>query len=143
MRTISIAVSTISCPPLRPTIIWEKLDKARRRRFGFGHGAAVADYGRRQQPHLQRALEPGRQLAEVFFMNVGLIVLKDRFLPETRARVLAIIHRMKEREQIHAVILGGTELPFLLRDDTASGIPLLDTTQIHVQAVVAELLAES
>ena len=67
-------------------------------------------------------------------------LLKDAFLPETRERLLAIIDRMKEQEQIQGVILGGTELPLLLRDDTASGIPLLDTTQIHVQEVVAELL---
>jgi aspartate racemase len=67
-------------------------------------------------------------------------LLKDRFLPETRERLLAIIHRMKEQEQIQGVILGGTELPLLLRD-IASGILLLDTTQIHVQAVVAELLS--
>ena len=70
-------------------------------------------------------------------------LLKDKFLPQTRERLLEIIGRMKEQEQIQGVILGGTELPLLLRDDEASGIPLLDTTQIHVQAVVAELLAES
>jgi aspartate racemase len=68
-------------------------------------------------------------------------LLANTFLPETRARVLEIIQRMREQEQIQAVILGGTELPLLLRDNTACGIPLLDTTQIHVQAVVAELLA--
>ena len=68
-------------------------------------------------------------------------LLADTFLPETRDRLLEIIQRMKEQAQIEGVILGGTELPLLLRDDTASGIPLLDTTQIHVQAVVAELLA--
>jgi aspartate racemase len=68
-------------------------------------------------------------------------LLANTFLPETRERLLEIIRRMKDQEQIQAVILGGTELPLLLRDDTASGIPLLDTTQIHVQAVVAELLA--
>jgi len=67
-------------------------------------------------------------------------LLKDTFLPETRERLLAIIERMKEEERIQGVILGGTELPLLLHDDVASGIPLLDTTQIHVQAVVAELL---
>lgn len=67
-------------------------------------------------------------------------LLKDRFLPETRERLLAIIQRMQEQEQIQGVILGGTELPLLLREDTAFGIQLLDTTQIHVQAVVAELL---
>ena len=68
-------------------------------------------------------------------------LLANTFLPETRARLLEIIQRMKEQGQIQSVILGGTELPLLLRDETASGIPLLDTTQIHVQAVVTELLA--
>ncbi|MGA2371527.1 MAG: aspartate/glutamate racemase family protein [Candidatus Korobacteraceae bacterium] len=68
-------------------------------------------------------------------------LLANTFLPETRARLLEIIQRMNEQEQIQAVILGGTELPLLLRDETAFGIPLLDTTQIHVRAVVAELLA--
>jgi aspartate racemase len=68
-------------------------------------------------------------------------LLKNIFLPETRERILQIIHRMKEEEQIQGVVLGGTELPLLLRDDMAHGIPLLNTTKIHVLAVVAELLA--
>jgi len=67
-------------------------------------------------------------------------LLKDRFLPETRERLQGIIRRMKEQHEIQGVILGGTELPLLLRDDTVFGIPLLDTTQTHVQAVVKELL---
>ncbi len=68
-------------------------------------------------------------------------LLKDKFLPQTRDRMLEIIRRMKDEEQIQGVVLGGTELPLLLREDAASGIPVLDTTQIHVRAVVAELLA--
>jgi aspartate racemase len=68
-------------------------------------------------------------------------LLKGVFLPETRERLLEIIESMKQRHQIQAVILGGTELPLLLRGDEACGIPLLDTTQIHVQAVIARLSA--
>ena len=68
-------------------------------------------------------------------------LLKDLFLPETREKLLQIIRRMKEQQQIQAIILGGTELPLLLHEDVAFDIPLLDTTQIHVQAVVAELLS--
>ena len=70
-------------------------------------------------------------------------LLKDKFLPETREHILKIIHRIKEQEQIQGVVLGGTELPLLLRDDMVSDIPLLDTTQIHVRAIVTELIAES
>jgi aspartate racemase len=67
-------------------------------------------------------------------------LLQNVFLPETRKRLLEIIESMKQRDQIQAVILAGTELPLILHEEQASGIPLLDTTQIHVRAVVARLV---
>jgi aspartate racemase len=63
------------------------------------------------------------------------------FLPETRERLLTIVDRLKEREGIEGLILGGTELPLILRNSTTAGIPFLDTTQIHVKALVAQLLS--
>ena len=61
------------------------------------------------------------------------------FLDETRQAVTEIIIRMKNRYDIQAVILGGTELPLLLRGGEAGGVPLLDTTQIHVDAALERL----
>ena len=58
------------------------------------------------------------------------------FLPDTRAALAAIIGGMKERDRIEAVILAGTELPLILRDGDAAGLPLLDTTQSHARAAV-------
>jgi aspartate racemase len=68
-------------------------------------------------------------------------LVKGVFLPETRQRLLEIIERMKSRDHIGGVILAGTELPLILRGTTLPGITYLDTTQIHVQAIVKELLA--
>ena len=67
-------------------------------------------------------------------------LLKDVFLPETRTKLLAIADAMKARNGIEAVILGGTELPLLLRDERHNGMQLLDTTRIHVDRLVAEML---
>lgn len=67
-------------------------------------------------------------------------LLKDIFLPETRTRLLEIADEMKHRDNIEAVILGGTELPLLLRGDEHNGLPLLDTTRIHVDKLVREIL---
>jgi aspartate racemase len=64
------------------------------------------------------------------------------FLPATRQRLLGIIERMKQQDQIQAAILAGTELPLILTEEQACGTPLLDTTKIHVQAVVERLLSE-
>lgn len=68
-------------------------------------------------------------------------LLKDVFLPQTRTRLLAIADTMKARDGVEAVILGGTELPLLLRDETHNGMPLLDTTRIHVERLVSEMLS--
>jgi aspartate racemase len=62
------------------------------------------------------------------------------FLPETKERLLRIVDRMKERSGVEGIILGGTELPLVLRQDEHNGIPFLDTTKIHVKRIVDELL---
>lgn len=63
-----------------------------------------------------------------------------KFLSETRAGLLAIVDRMKTTSDIDGVILAGTELPLILRDPIHNGIPFLDTTKIHVEVAVAEML---
>lgn len=68
-------------------------------------------------------------------------LLKGVFLPETREGLLAVAARMREREGVEGLILGGTELPLILPDDTAAGLPVLDTTRIHVRAAVARMLS--
>ena len=67
-------------------------------------------------------------------------LLNNRFLPETRAEILRIAHRMKAEDGVEAIVLAGTELPLLLRDSGTSGIDFLDTTTIHVEAILDELL---
>ncbi len=61
---------------------------------------------------------------------------------ETRDRYLAIASRMRTEQGIEALILGGTELPLLLRDAPDIGMPLLDTARLHVEAAVSASLEE-
>jgi len=68
-------------------------------------------------------------------------LVKGTFLPETRAALLHIVEQMKARDGIDSLILGGTELPLILRDTEECGIPFLDTTRIHVNAAVTEMLS--
>ncbi len=67
-------------------------------------------------------------------------LLKDTFLPETRAKFLNIADEMKTRDNVEAIILGGTEIPLLLRTEEHNGIQLLDTTRIHVDRLIEEML---
>jgi len=68
-------------------------------------------------------------------------LLNNIFRPETREGLLAIVDRLKGRDGIEALILGGTELPLILRGDEHNEVPFLDTTRIHVKRIVDELLS--
>ncbi len=64
------------------------------------------------------------------------------FRPKTRARLLEIAARMKRRHAIEGLILGGTELPLILRDAGALGILLVDTTRVHVERAVERMVGD-
>jgi aspartate racemase len=68
-------------------------------------------------------------------------LLNDIFLPETRQALLAIADELRVRHGIEGLILGGTELPLILRGEEHNGVRLLDTTRIHCDRLVRELLA--
>ncbi|MEO7723423.1 MAG: amino acid racemase [Chthoniobacterales bacterium] len=68
-------------------------------------------------------------------------LLKNQFLPETRTALVGIIERMRADDDIAAVILAGTELPFLLRGAEPEGMQFVDTTLIHVKAAVAAIVS--
>ena len=66
-------------------------------------------------------------------------LLKGDFRDETRRQVVALVDRLRVEEGVDGVILGGTELPLLLGVAMIAGIPALDTTALHVAAIVGRL----
>lgn len=66
-------------------------------------------------------------------------LVKGIILPETREALLTIIDTMRKRDEIDGVILGGTELPLILTNATHNGLPLLDTTKLHVARIVESM----
>lgn len=63
-------------------------------------------------------------------------------LDETRDGLKKIVARMKSTENIDGIILGGTELPLIIKEPMVAGIPVLDTSGIHVEAIVNRLFGE-
>lgn len=68
-------------------------------------------------------------------------LLLGKFLPETKAGLLAVVDRLCAKTQLDAVILAGTELPLILREPSHNGIPFLNTTVIHCEAAVNEMFS--
>lgn len=58
---------------------------------------------------------------------------------QTTAHILKIMERMKKEEQIEAVIPDCTELP-LLFEKCATPIPLLNTMEIHIEALIDAIM---
>ncbi len=67
-------------------------------------------------------------------------LVKGIFLPETRTRLLDIVGQLRIRKDIEGVILGGTELPLILPASEYEGMPFLNTTELHVEKIVDEIL---
>jgi len=68
-------------------------------------------------------------------------LLNGNFRDETRRDVRGLVARLRDEAGIEGVILGGTELPLLLDAPVIEGVPALDTTALHVSAIVARLLS--
>jgi aspartate racemase len=75
---------------------------------------------------------------------IGRIYLEELvqgvILDETRDRLVAIASELHDREEIDALVLGGTELALILTEPSYAGLPILNTAQIHVEAAVDWLL---
>jgi aspartate racemase len=122
-------------------------------------GAAVARGIRRPALFATRMTTEGRFFAEPF-ERAGIELIRpdepDRawinemyfaelvhgvFHDASRARLIAIATALRDAHGIDGLILGGTELPLILREPTVAGVPVLDPTRIHVDAAVDWLLA--
>jgi len=68
-------------------------------------------------------------------------LLKGEFRDDTRQQFISLVGRLRKEADIDGVILGGTELPLLLTTPLVAGVPALDTTALHVAAIVQRLRA--
>ena len=66
-------------------------------------------------------------------------LLRGEFRDDTRTGFLALVRKLREQEGIDGVIFAGTELPLLLPSPEIAGLPSLDSTGLHVAAIVDRL----
>ena len=66
------------------------------------------------------------------FSEIELGIFKD----DTRRMLIRIMEKMVQKQHIDSLILGCTEFPLILKESSYAGIPMLNTTKIHVDAIV-------
>jgi aspartate racemase len=69
---------------------------------------------------------------KIVFKELELGIFKD----ESRELLVGIIDKMVKQQHIDSIILGCTEFPFILTQNIYAGIPVLNTTRIHVREIV-------
>jgi aspartate racemase len=67
-------------------------------------------------------------------------LVKGVFLDETKNKFVGIANDMKRQDGIEGLILGGTELPFILQEKDFAALPLLNTTEIHVARILEQAM---
>lgn len=94
--------------------------------------AAFAKYG--IHAHVP-SVEEQKKIHGIIFPNLqeGIV------LPEEKETMLGIAQRMRNEYKADALILGCTELPLIIKEGDLD-IILLDTTQIHVNAILDYML---
>ena len=74
--------------------------------------------------------EDKEKISNLFFPNLenGIVV------PEDKVKMLEIVGRYVREKGADAVLLGCTELPLMIKEGDLD-VPLLNTTQIHLNAI--------
>ena len=91
-------------------------------------------FGRHDIPVIMPEADDKKIINEKLFSEIELGIFKD----ETRDLLVGLIHKMVQQKHIDSLILGCTEFPLILTETEYAGIPMLNTTRIHVDAIVKE-----
>ncbi|MGQ8336297.1 aspartate/glutamate racemase family protein [Sunxiuqinia sp. A32] len=62
------------------------------------------------------------------------------FKEDTKREILRIVSNLNEKEGVESVILGCTEFPLMFKEKEYLGLPFLNTSQLHVHAIIEECL---
>jgi aspartate racemase len=101
---------------------------------GFTMGASFyQDVFKKQDMEI---VTPDKEDQEVINFKLFSEIELGIFKPETRDLLIGIISKMVAQHHIDSIILGCTEFPLILTEQEYAGIPVLNTTLIHVREIV-------
>lgn len=66
----------------------------------------------------------------------------NRIIPETKQQLIKIVRNLIEKQSIEGLILGGTELPLILKQSDFTDIEIFNTTKIHVESIVTKMIED-
>jgi aspartate racemase len=92
------------------------------------------------QKHGINIVIPDNEKQEFIHNKYMTELIFNKIVPETKERLIQFIRELKEKESIEGLILGGTELPLILKQSDFDDIKIFNTTEIHVESIVAKMI---
>jgi aspartate racemase len=117
-----------------------RLPPTRHLRNPVRHGSS--DYPERFAPSGMTVVAPQPHERDYIHERYFGELVRGLFRDETRQGLVEIIDRMRDRDAIDGLILGGTELALALTEPAYANVPILDTAKVHAEAAVDWLLAD-
>ncbi len=109
--------------------------------FGTKSTMTAGFYQRKGAEYGLEIITPGEDDCDYIHEKYMNELVFNRILPETKSRLREIAEKMNADSGIEGLILGGTELPLILQQGDLEGIEIFDTTSIHVNAIVKEMVS--
>ena len=66
-------------------------------------------------------------------------LVKGIIMEQTRKGLISVIDKTEKQNNFQGLILGGTELPLILKPENVPGVYVFDTTEIHVESMMEVL----
>lgn len=98
-------------------------------------------YKKRLEKHEIEVITPEKEDREFIQRSIMNELLKEQFLPETKAGFIRIMDKLKN-QGAGGIILGCTEIPLLIKENDYH-LPLFSTLEIHASAIAAFSLREN
>ena len=82
------------------------------------------------------SVEDQKTIYSIFFPNLenGIVI------PEDKEKMLALVGKIIDEQNADSLLLGCTELPLMIKSGDVC-VPIIDTTQIHIESVVNYLIS--
>jgi len=90
--------------------------------------------------HNIEIIVPDREQIELINTKLFNELELGMFKESTKQELLEIVNTMKKSKGIDSVILGCTEFPLMFTESKYLDLPILNTTRIHVNAIIDECL---
>ncbi|MCL1918473.1 MAG: amino acid racemase [Peptococcaceae bacterium] len=103
--------------------------------IGTGFTMSSGLYSEALQKHNIAAIVPSAEEQSIIHNIIFPKLEEGIVVPEDKQRMLGIVNRLISEHHADALVLGCTELPLMIKEGDVSAL-ILNTTQIHVEAIV-------